>query len=271
MTGPYYLVLIKFYRMKKNSILILCLVFIFTGCKYFSPSKQKINKPTICILGGTPSTKDILNLIPDSIKSNYHFISFNRPGFGGSKNEKLTKTMLYELAKEAGLKKNDFGIIGISGGAPLSILIASEFHLKHCGIISGMVSKEAFFQYEKKAITSGVMKTALTEYKDFEATALQFPNLDEIVKQAGAVSKEVALRACFDEFNFILEDNLFQKTKANSIKIDWWHGEEDVNVPIESVELFLKDFPKASLNKITNANHDIDANVYISKALNKWK
>lgn len=255
--------------MKKISVLIFCLVFIFSGCKHF-PSKQEPDKPTICILGGTPSTKDILNLIPDSIKSGYNFISFNRPGFGGSRNEKLTKTMLYELAKDAGLKKNDFGIIGISGGAPLSILIASEFNLKHCGIISGMVSREAFFQYEEKAITSGIMKTALVDYKDFEATALQFPNLDEIVKQAGAKIKEVALRSCFDEFNFILEDNLFQKTKTNIMSIDWWHGEEDLNVPIESVELFLKDFPNASLNKIANTNHDIDANVYISKAIKEW-
>ena len=257
--------------MKKNSILILCLVFILLDCKHFSSTKQEIDKPTICILGGTPSTKNILNLIPDSIKSNYNFISFNRPGFGGSKNQILTKTMLYELAKDAGLKKNDFGIIGISGGAPLSILLAAEFNLKHCGIISGMVSREAFFQYEKKAITSSIMKTALSDFKDFEATAIQFPNSDEIVKQAGAVSKEVALRACFDEFNFILKNNLFSKTKADSINIDWWHGEEDVNVPIESVELFLKDFPNASLNKIANANHSIDANVYISKALKKWK
>lgn len=252
-------------------MLISCLVFTILVCNHFSFSQEKTYKPTICILGGTPSTKDIINLIPDSIKSDYNFISFNRPGFGGSKNEKLTKTMLFELAKEAGLKKNDFGIIGISGGAPLSILIASEFNLKHCGIISGMVSKEAFFQYEEKAITSGIMKTALTDFKNFEATAMQFPNLDEIVKQAGAASNEIALRACFDEFNFILKDNLFPKTKVNTINIDWWHGEEDVNVPIESVELFLKNFSNASLNKIANTNHAIDANVYISKALNKWK
>jgi pimeloyl-ACP methyl ester carboxylesterase len=257
--------------MKKYSILISCLVIILLGCIHLSFSKGKKDKPTICILGGTPSTKDILNLIPDSIKGNYNFISFNRPGFGGSKNEELTKTMLFKLAKDAGLKKNDFGIIGISGGAPLSILIASEFNLKHCGIISGMVSREAFFQYEKKAITSGIMKTALTDFKNFEATALQFPNLDEIVKQAGAASNGIALRACFDEFNFILEDNLFPKTKENTISIDWWHGEEDVNVPIESVELFLKDFPKASLNKIANTNHAIDANIYISKTLRSWK
>lgn len=246
-------------------------MFTLLGCKSYVVPQKKTDKPTICILGGTPSTKDILNLIPDSIKENYHFISFNRPGFGGSQNEPLTKTKLYKLAKNAGLRNNDYGIIAVSGGAPLAILLASEFNLKHCGIISGMVSANAFFRFGEKAVTSGIMRTALTDYKNFEATALQFPNLDEIVKQAGAASKEIALRACYDEFNFILADHLFSDTNVHSLQIDWWHGADDVNVPIEAVELFLKDFPNASLYKIPNANHGIDANLYISKALKKWK
>lgn len=255
---------------KKNLLFMVCLLLALLGCTgLFRPNQP--SKPTICILGGTPSTKEILNLIPDSIKSNYNLISFNRPGFGGSENEKLTKEKLYKLAKDAGLKKNDFGIIGISGGAPLSILIASEFKLKHCGIISGMVSKEAFFKYADKAITKDVMKSALGDFTDFEASALRFPNLDEIVKQAGASSKEIALRACFDEFNFILADSLFPANKDHSISIDWWHGVDDVNVPIESVELFLSNYPNSDLNRVTNASHTIDANIYISKILKDWK
>jgi pimeloyl-ACP methyl ester carboxylesterase len=229
------------------------------------------NRPTICILGGTPSTIEILNLIPDSIKSYYNLISFNRPGFGGSKSEKLSEDILYKLTKDAGLEKNDFGIIGISGGAPLSILIASKFKLKHCGIISGMVSKEAYFKYADKAITKGVTENALGDYKDFEAAAMRFPNLDEIVRQAGANSKEAALRACYDEFNFILTDSLFSTIKDNSLRIDWWHGEDDVNVPIQSVELFLSNYPNSNLNRISKANHTIDANVYISKILKEWR
>jgi len=254
--------------MKKILVFISCLVFILEGCSgLFHPQKEK---PTICILGGTPSTKEILNLIPDSIKSQYNLISFNRPGFGGSGNGKLTNELLYQLAKEAGLKKHDFGIIGVSGGAALSILLASEFELKHCGIISGMVSGEAYFKYADKAVTKDVMAAALGDYADFEASAQRFPNLDEIVKQAGANSKEVALRACFDEFNFILSDSLFSD-KDHSIKIEWWHGADDVNVPIESVELFLTNFPNADLKKIPKVNHEIDANVYISKILKDWK
>ena len=256
--------------MKKNLLFMFCLLPTLFSCSgLFRTNGQ--NKPTICILGGTPSTKEILNQIPDSIKTQYNFISFNRPGFGGSANEKLTKEMLYKLAKDAGLKNSDFGIIGVSGGAPLSILIASEFKLKHCGIISGMVSKEAYFKYADKTITKDVMESALGDYTDFEASALRFPNLDEIVKQAGASSKEVALRACFDEFNFILADSLFPTNKDHSISIDWWHGVNDVNVPIQSVELFLSDYPNSTLNKINDASHAIDANVYIAKILKQWR
>lgn len=253
--------------MKRSLFFTFCLILVLQGCTGLFHT----NKPTVCILGGTPSTKEILNLIPDSIKSHYNLISFNRPGFGGSENEKLSEEVLYKLAKDAGLKKNDFGIIGVSGGAPLSILIASKFKLKHCGIISGMVPKEAYFKYADKAITKSIMESALADYKDFEASAKQFPNLDEIVKQAGANSKEVALRACYDEFNFILADSLFSTLKDHSLKIDWWHGEDDVNVPTESVELFLSDYPNSKLNRIAKANHEIDANVYISKILKEWK
>ena len=258
---------IDFQIMKKSLFLIACFVTILWGCSGLFHT----NKPTICILGGTPSTKEILNLIPDSIKTHYNLISFNRPGFGGSKNEKITDEMLYKLAEDAGLKNNDFGIIGVSGGAPLSILIASKFKLKHCGIISGMVSKDAYFKYANKAITKGIMESALGDYTDFESSAMRFPNLDEIVKQAGANSKEVAMRACYDEFNFILADSLFSTIKDHSLKIDWWHGEADVNVPIESAELFLSNYPNSKLNRIAKANHEIDANVYISKILNELK
>ena len=253
--------------MKKSLFLIACFLTTLFGCT----GTFHTNKPTVCILGGTPSTKEILNLIPDSIKSQYNFISFNRPGFGGTENEELTDEMLFKLAKDAGLKNNDFGIIGVSGGAPLSILIASKFKLKHCGIISGMVPKDAYFKYADKAITKGIMESALGDYKEFEASAMQFPNLDEIVKQAGANSKEVALRACYDEFNFILADSLLSIIKDHSLKIDWWHGEDDVNVPIESVELFLSDYSNSKLKRIAKANHEIDANIYILKILKGWK
>lgn len=228
-------------------------------------------KPTLCILGGTPSTKDIVHLIPDSIRSRYNVISFNRPGFGGSENGMLSIEKLVELAKAAGLKKSDYGIIGVSGGGPMAVLLADKLKLKHCGVISGMVSKEAFFKYGDKAVTKGIMESALGDYKDFERAALRFPNIDEIVKQAGASSKEIALRACYDEFNFILTDKLFPTDKKNLLSVDWWHGEHDANVPIQSAELFLSNFPNARLKRIPDASHAIDANVYISKLLSEWK
>ena len=256
--------------MKINFLVSIAALLLLAGCNRSQQNTPDVH-PTICILGGTPSTKEIVNLIPDSIKADYNFISFNRPGFGGSPNEELTEEMLYQLAKDAGLKENDYGIIGISGGASLAILIASKFNLKHCGIISGMVPKEAYFKYADKAITKAVMESALNDYEDFEASALQFPNLEEIVKQAGAGSKEVALKACYDEFNFILKDSLFSGVNTDSLKIDWWHGEDDVNVPIESVELLLAEFPRSTLNKIPKATHAIDDNIYISKLLNGWK
>jgi pimeloyl-ACP methyl ester carboxylesterase len=256
--------------MKKILLLIIVAQLILAGCNNSRKNTPDVH-PIICILGGTPSTKDVVNLIPDSIKSNYNFISFNRPGFGGTANDELNKDMLFQLAKEAGLKLDDYGIIGISGGAPLAILIADKFNLKHCGIISGMVTKEAYFKYADKAITKLVFETSLKSYDDFEASALQFPNLEEIVKQAGAVSKDVALRACYDEFNFILSDSLLSEVNANALKIDWWHGENDVNVPIESVEEFLAKFPYSTLNIIPDATHAIDDNIYISKLLDGWK
>ena len=247
-----------------------CLTTTFFSCVLINSKRYK-PKPTLCILGGTPSTTQVLSLIPDSIKSAYKVICFNRPGFGGSENTKISEDILYALVRKAGLKNNDFGIIGISGGAPLAILIASKFHLKHCGIISGMVSKQAFFKYGDKAVTKGVMEASLGDYTHFESIAMQFPNIDEIVKQAGADSKETALRACYNEFNFVLQENLFSIDKINPLKIDWWHGENDVNVPVQSAKLFLKNYPNSKLNIIANANHGIDANTYIAKLLKQWK
>src|SRR5690606_31606403 len=93
---------------------LLCLNFT---CKT-NASKTSDTKPTICIVGGTPSTTEILNFIPDSLKAKYNFISFNRPGFGDAKYEETTEDLIYKLAKNAGLKEHDYGVIGISGGGP---------------------------------------------------------------------------------------------------------------------------------------------------------
>lgn len=95
-----------------------CLFLIIVSCKTNTKEATNNIKSTICIVGGTPSTTDILNFIPDSLKSRYNFISFNRPGFGGSEYKETDESVLYELAKEAGLKEQDYGIIGISGGGP---------------------------------------------------------------------------------------------------------------------------------------------------------
>ena len=243
--------------------LVLCV-----SCK--ENNSENSEKPTICIVGGTPSTTDILNLIPDSLKTNYHFISFNRPGFGGSHYEEITESLLYKLAEDAGLNENDFGVIGISGGAPIAMLLASKFKLKHCGVISGMVSKDAYFKFADSAITKDLFTNVSSGYDAFKAAVLKFPNLEQIAQQAGTASKELFIKASFNEFNYILSESPYNAINKN-IHIDWWHGKEDVNVPFKSAKLFLKDYKNATLHVIPDASHTIDATIYIEKLINGWE
>ncbi|MEO8406176.1 MAG: hypothetical protein ABI480_16325 [Chitinophagaceae bacterium] len=253
-----------------KSILVICLGLIILSCKSTHVSTYTA-KPTICIVDGTPSNIDVLNSIPDSLKKKYNFISFNRPGYGGTENAVMSPELLFQLAKKAGLHENDYGIIGISGGGPYSILLASKFKLKHCGIVSGMVSRDAYFKFADSAITRGVMEGVLQGYDKFAAAAMNFPNLDEILRHAGTTSKEIAIRACYDDLNFVLADALYDAIKNKNIKIDWWHGANDVNVPVKSVELFIKDYKNARLNIIPLATHGIDSRVYIGKLIDDWE
>lgn len=248
--------------------ILMVLIFTFS-CKN-SEKQDTTDKHTILILGGTPSTIDILNQIPDSIKKSYNIISFNRPGFGGTEVSEMSKEKLYQLAKEAGLKENDYGIIGISGGAPLSILLANEFKIKNCGIISGMVSHEAYFQFADSTFTRDFFKPVTESFEQFEKVIIGFPNLDEIVLQAGSGSKEEAIRASYNELNFILSKDLYADTDK-TMPIDWWHGENDKNVAIESVELFLKDFENATLHTIPGTDHGTDSRIYIGTIINDWE
>jgi pimeloyl-ACP methyl ester carboxylesterase len=251
----------------KKFLLALCL----SALSMAQVSAQTLlKKPVVFVLGGTPSNARVADLMPDSLKAKYRFLSLNRPGFGGTPNGAMSKRKLYKLAKRAGLRKSDYAVIATSGGAPFALLLAQHFHLQHCGIISGMVSRQAFMKYADQAITKDVMMMALGDYAGFEKTALQFPNLNEIVKQAGAPSEEVALRACYDEFNFILNDRLFPTGVIHQVPLDWWHGEKDVNVPFQSAEYFLQDFPNAKLHKISDATHGIDGNIYVAKLLQAW-
>lgn len=253
-----------------SMLIFIVLMFAFFSCKNSGQQNLTDEKRTILILGGTPSTTDILTQIPDSIKKLYHVISFNRPGFGGTEVSEMSKEKLYQLAKEAGLKENDYGVIGISGGAPLSVLLADEFKIKNCGIISGMVSHDAYFQFADSTFTKDFFKPVTESFEEFEKVITGFPNLDEIVLQAGSRSKEEAIRASYNELNFILSENLYADIEK-TMTIDWWHGENDKNVAIESVELFLKDYDNATLHTIPNTDHGTDSRIYIGKIIKGWE
>lgn len=254
---------------KFKSVFLICSLILCFSCKTKSSDSTEA-KRTICIIGGTPSTSAILNFIPDSLKTKYNFISFNRPGFGGTDIEQTSNETIIELAKKAGLKEGDFGVIGISGGAPMALLLASKLKLKHCGIISGMVPKETYFKFADSAITKDLFTNVLAGYDEFKASVLKFPNLDAIAKQAGTDSEELFIKASFNEFNYILSEEPYTAINED-IVIDWWHGENDSNVPFRSAALFLKDFNNAQLNKISNASHNINSVTYIEKLINQWE
>ena len=247
----------------------LCLMFLGISCKTIQHKASNV-KPTICIVGGTPSTTDILNYIPDSLKAKYNFISFNRPGYGGSALKENNEALLYELAKNAGLKKYGYAVIGTSGGGPIAMLLASKFKLKHCGVISGMVSKDAYFKFADKAVTKELFTNLLLGYSDFEKAVLKFPNLDKIASQAGTASEEIFIKATFNDLNYILSEPLYAAIDKD-IYIDWWHGENDVNVPFKSAEMFLKNYKNATLHIIPDAGHEIDSTIYLQKLIDSWQ
>ena len=67
------------------------------GNYFYCHAQKPVVKPTVCILGGTPSSAKIVDEIPDELKTRYNFVSFNRPGFGGSSNGVLNKKKLFEM------------------------------------------------------------------------------------------------------------------------------------------------------------------------------
>lgn len=231
--------------------------------------ETEIVKPTICILGGTPSSAKIISEIPYGLKAMYNFISFNRPGFGGTPNEAWDKESLFKLASEAGLKKGDFGIIGISGGGPLAILIAEKFNIKHCGVISGMVPAREYFVYADSTFTKPLMNSVMSGYEDFKKSVESFPNVEEILKQADS-PMPIAIQACYDDLHFILKDLHYPKSIYKYRELTWLHGENDKNVALESAQLFLSRFKKAELIIIPEASHAIDARALVKQVVDKW-
>lgn len=245
--------------------LLVSLSFVFIS----SHAQRNAGKPTICILGGTPSSAKVLDEIPDDLKATYNFISFNRPGFGGTDNAVLDKKKLFELARKAGLKERDYGVIGISGGGPLAILIANEFKLQHCGVISGMVPSDEYFAGADSAFTLPLMRSVLNGYDDFKNMVGSFPNVEEILKQADS-PVPTAVRACFDDLTFILSEHNFNSKIFEGTNVTWWHGAHDRNVTAKSAQLFITRFKHADFNLIPNESHAIDARVYIAKLLGQW-
>jgi pimeloyl-ACP methyl ester carboxylesterase len=248
----------------------LCSVILLLSIINCLGQTEGVDKPTICILGGTPSSAKIINEIPDDLKARYNFISFNRPGYGGTPNEAWDEKRLYELAAQAGLKKNDFAVIGVSGGGPLAILIAKKFHLKYCGVISGMVPAKEYFAYADSTFTGPLMRSVVNGYSEFKKTIESFPNVPEILKQAES-PVAVAMRGSYDDLHFILTGISFEKKTFRKVHINWLHGENDKNVALESAQLFLSKFRKADLSIIPEASHAIDARILVRQLLEKWK
>src|SRR5687768_8341412 len=247
------------------SLIILLLCF---SCVISQQAGQ--GKSTICIIGGTPSSDKILDAIPDDLKNKYNFISFNRPGYGGTANEVWDENRLFELAAQAGLKKNDFAVIGVSGGGLLAILIAKKFHLQHCGVISGMVPANEYFAYADSTFTKSLMNSVVNGYDEFKKTIESFPNVEEILKQANS-PVPTAIRASYDDLHFILTGINFNKKTFRKTKLSWLHGENDKNVALESAQLFLAKFMNADLTVIPDANHAIDARTLVRQLLDKWQ
>jgi pimeloyl-ACP methyl ester carboxylesterase len=256
--------------LRKQACRSLAFTLLF-GTLFPCNAQNKDHMPTICILGGTPSTKHIIQLVPDSLRARYRIISFDRPGFGTNENTSLDTQSLEELAQEAGVRRGDFGIIGISGGAPLALYLASKYQMDHCGIINGMVAKESYFQYADSTITKGLMIGVLEGYTSFAAAANKFPNLNKIVQISGAESKEKALWACYREFRFLFSDDLHAGIENTTLAVDWWHGDRDTHVPLESAQHFLQDYGNARLTIIPDAGHDVDLNTYIAKIISNWE
>ncbi|MFP9098959.1 alpha/beta fold hydrolase [Flavobacterium sp. RHBU_24] len=247
----------------------VCMVFLNISCKTAHTNTSGV-KPTICIVGGTPSSTDVLNYIPDSLKAQYNFISFNRPGFGGSEFKETDEDVLYELAKKAGLKKHGYAVIGTSGGGPIAMLLSSKFKLKHCGVISGMVSKDAYFKFADAAVTKNLFTSLTLGYDSFKEAVLKFPNLDKIAEQAGTASEEMFIKATYNDLNYIVSESLYADIDKN-LHVDWWHGENDMNVPFKSAEMFLKEYKNATLHVIPDASHDIDSTIYLQKLIESWQ
>ncbi len=254
----------------KNIIISISLILLFSLNPKRIVAQTSSTKPTICVLGGLPSTVKVLEQIPDSLKSKYHFISFNRPGFGGSENVKLSNEKLIELAKEAGLQQNDFGIIGLSAGAPMALLLAEEFNLKHCGVISGMVTGESYLKYADSTITKQIMDLAMKPFSEFKQIMSGFPNIEGFVKEAGAVDKSTAIRAFYNELNYMISEDLSSGLKDKTLSIEWYHGKKDKNVTLESVQHFLAPYKNSNLTVVPDAGHNLKSSIYIEKILKDW-
>jgi pimeloyl-ACP methyl ester carboxylesterase len=248
-------------------LFIMILLVTFSDCISQATTNPK---PTICILGGTPSSAKILDEIPADLKERYNFISFNRPGFGGTPNEVWDEKRLFEIALQVGLKENDFAVIGVSGGGPLAILLASHFRLQHCGIISGMVPAKEYFAYADFTFTKSLMHSAVGSYDDFKKTIKSFPNVEQILQQAES-PLPAAIRACYDDLHFILTGIKFKKRVFRKLKPDWLHGENDENVALKSAQLFLSKFKNANLTVLYGKNHAIDARILVRQLIGSWE
>lgn len=113
-----------------------------------------------------------------------------------------------------------------------------------------------------KRIGSTLFGIAITGLGLIHSFHPHFTNVAEVLKQANSPIPK-AIRACYDDLHFTLTNGSFSSNIYNSRKLDWLHGENDKNVALKSVQLFLSKFKKAGLTIIAGASHAIDARVLV--------
>ena len=214
---------------------------------------------------------------------NIQLIAVNRPGYGDSDSQPKRALLdwpddIAELADSLGINK--FSVAGCSGGGPYAIACAYKIpdRIKKTGVISGMGptfapgTKEVpswsiikwpgfvqniIFKAMKKMIDSNSDKFIINLNKSLPKIDRAFLKNPEAL-QGFMVSLKEALRS----------GTKGAKQDARIYKNDWgfnlkdvshpiylWHGEQDLNVKIETARYMAKQLPNCVFKNYPNEGH----------------
>jgi hypothetical protein len=212
---------------------------------------------TVLVLGGTPSDDSVVHAFPEDA-GGVRWSSLCRPGFGYAP---VRPRFFGDVAEMVDVSEFD-AFVGISGGGPQALFLASRKPGARALVICGMTPRRHFDRYLAECLHAAVFRALSSGLAPFRQVMRRAEGYAEIVGScAGPVADVEA--GIYEELRALYAD---WDVDTAGLEAIWVHPRDDRNAPLGAVRDYLAGKPTVALREV-EGGHSISARALLTPEL----